>query len=110
MRCRVEIRTDDPELIEVLDGVRNRARFMKKALKHFISSKQGKETFRAMSRTGISSGICRNSPARENVNKKDPAGDRERGKAQERREAGESDIRSSDEAKREAVYDFDRFL
>ena len=110
MRYRVEMRTDDPELIEVLDRVRNRARFVKKALTHFISSKQGKKTFRAMSRTGTSSGICRHSPARKNVNKKGPAVDREREKAQERRRVEESDIGFSDDAKRETVYDFDRFI
>ena len=50
MRCRVEIRTDDPELIEILTGVKNRAKFVKKAIRHFISTKQGKEMFMIMSK------------------------------------------------------------
>ena len=49
MLFRVELRTDDPKLIEVLTEVRNKAKFVKKALKHYISTKRGKETIRIMS-------------------------------------------------------------
>jgi len=50
MRFHVEIRTDDPELIKIISEVSNRAKFVKKAIRHFISTKQGKETFRLMSK------------------------------------------------------------
>ena len=43
MIFRVEFRTDDPDLIEILGGVRNKARFIKRALRHFISSRQGRK-------------------------------------------------------------------
>jgi len=49
----VELRTDDPELIEILSEVRNKAKFVKMALKHYISTKHGKETFRVMSKRGM---------------------------------------------------------
>ena len=53
MRFHVELRTEDPELIEILREVRNRAKFVKKALKHYVCSKQGRETFRVMSKREI---------------------------------------------------------
>ena len=48
----VEIRTDDPELIRALQGVKNKAGFVRMALKHFLSTKQGRETLAIMSRQG----------------------------------------------------------
>jgi hypothetical protein len=53
MLFKVEIRTDDPELVKILCELRKRAKFVKKALKHYISTKQGKETFRVMSKRGM---------------------------------------------------------
>ena len=53
MRFHVELRTEDPELTEILREVRNKAKFVKKALKHYVCSKQGKETFRVMSKREI---------------------------------------------------------
>ena len=37
MIFRLELHTDDPEIIDVLVDVKNRAKFVKKALRHFIS-------------------------------------------------------------------------
>lgn len=87
MIFKVELRTDDPKLIEVLSEVRNKAKFVKKALRHYISTKRGKETFRIMT------------------------------KHEPRDVGGEKDIRqpkrsvspSLDKGKK-AVYDFDSFL
>lgn len=53
MLFKVELRTDDPELVKILCEVRKRAKFVKKALKHYISTKRGKETFRVMSTQDI---------------------------------------------------------
>jgi len=50
MLFRVELRTDDPELIETLNGLRNKAKFVKRAIKHYISTRQGRETLRVMSK------------------------------------------------------------
>ena len=85
----MELRTDDPELIEVLAGVRNRARFVKRALKYFVSTKQGKETLKAMSKVGSKN------PEREKV--KGP---------QKTRESGSL---PSDNIEK-GGYDLDRFL
>ena len=49
MLFHVELRTDDPELIRALQGVRNRARFVSMALKHFVSTTLGRETLSLMS-------------------------------------------------------------
>ena len=96
MRFNVELRTDDPKLIEILLGVRNRAKFVKTALRHFISTKRGKKTLEAMFRTGSGPGSRRIEPARTNVGKKDAAGagNQEKGKLKHIRDG----------------YDFDRFL
>ena len=48
----MELRTDDPELIKALQGVKKRAGFVRMALKHFLSTKQGRETLAIMSRQG----------------------------------------------------------
>ena len=90
MLFHVELRTDDPELIEVLGGVRNSARFVKKALRHFVSTKQGKEAFRVMSKQG-----ARNSEKR---------------KGKERQKHEESGLLPSDNGRKKDGYDFDRFL
>jgi hypothetical protein len=50
MRFHVELRTDDPDLEKVLSEVGNKAKFVKKALKYYITTKRGKETFRIMSK------------------------------------------------------------
>ena len=52
MLFHVELRTDDPEVIRALQGVKNRARFVSMALKHFLSTKQGRETLAVMLRQG----------------------------------------------------------
>ncbi len=110
MIFRVELRTDDPKLIEILLGVRNRAKFVKGALRHFISTKRGKETLEVMSRTGTGFGTSQNEPARANVGKKGAtgAGNRESEKAQERRKLDKSSLPPSEILK--DIYDFDRFL
>jgi hypothetical protein len=53
MRFHVELRTDDPDLEKILSKVGNKAKFVKKALKYYISTKRGKETFRIMSKCGL---------------------------------------------------------
>ena len=47
---RVDIRTKDPELAEALKAARNRARLVKLALKHFLSTERGKEAVFLMSK------------------------------------------------------------
>ncbi|MDA8172795.1 MAG: hypothetical protein M0Z48_13310 [Nitrospiraceae bacterium] len=89
MLFRIELRTDDPKLIEILLGVRNRAKFVKGALRHFISTKRGKETFRSMSK----------------IEGKNP----EEGKVKERQKPKESGPLPSDNDKK-VSYDLDRFL
>jgi len=82
----VELRTDDPELIEILSEVRNKAKFVKKAIKHYISTRQGRETLRVMSTQDI----------------------KDTGKAK-KRDAQKPVPPISGSSKRR-VYDFDRFL
>ena len=110
MIFRVELRTDDPKLIEILPGVRNKAKFVKRALRHFISTKRGKETLMIMSRPGTGLGSGRIEPARTNVRKKDAAGagDREKEKLKDRRMQDKFGSPPS-EIPRD-VYDFDQFL
>ena len=85
----MELRTDNPELIKVLSGVRNRARFVKRALKYFVSTKQGKEAFRSMSKMGS-----------ENP---------EKGKVKEPQKTEESGSLPSNNIEK-AGYDLDKFL
>ena len=47
---RVDIRTKDPELAGALKAARNRARLVKLALKHFLSTERGKEAVLLMSK------------------------------------------------------------
>ena len=109
MRFNVELRTDDPKLIEILLGVRNRAKFVKGALRHFISTKRGKETLEVMSRTGTGLERSRIEPARTNVRKKDATGTgEEKGKLKERLKRDESYPPPSGTLR--DIYDFDQFL
>ena len=108
MIFRVELRTDDPKLIEILLGVRNKAKFVKRALRHFISTKRGKETLMIMSKPGTGLG-SRIKPARTNVRKKDATGTgEEKGKLKERLKRDESCPPPSEHIK--DVYDLDQFL
>ena len=110
MIFRLELHTDDPEIIDVLVDVKNRAKFVKKALRHFISTKGGKETLMVMSRAGAGVGSGRIEPARINVTKKNAAGagNREKIKLKERRERDKSGPPPS-EIPRD-TYEFDKFL
>jgi hypothetical protein len=90
MIFRVEFRTDDPDLIETLGGVRNKARFIKRALRHYISSKRGKETFRVMSKREIrDADILKNKPAAQR---------------------SENSVPSTPGKKEKSGYDLDKFL
>jgi hypothetical protein len=90
MIFRVEFRTDDPELIETLRDVRNKARFIKRALRHYISSKRGKETFRVMSKREIrDADSLKNKPAAQR---------------------SENSVPSVTEKGEKKTYDFDKFL
>ena len=110
MRFNVELRTDDPKLIEILLGVSNRAKFVKTALRHFISTKRGREALEVMSRTGTSLERSRIGPSRTNVRKKGAAGagNRESEKLKEPRKRDESCPPPSGTIR--DVYDFDQFL
>ena len=109
MRFNVELRTDDPKLIEILLGVSNRARFVKTALRHFISTKRGKKTLEAMFRTGTGFGNRRIEPSRTNVRKKKAAGtgNRESEKLKDRRKQDKAIPPPSEIGD---GYDFDKFL
>ena len=87
MRFHVELRTDDPDLVKILSEVSNRAKFVKKALRHFVSTKQGKETFRLMSEREMQHRESREIPKSEKSISPKPNNVKEKGD-----------------------YDFDRFL
>jgi hypothetical protein len=89
MIFHVELRTDDQELIEVLGTVRNRAKFVKRALRHYISTRTGKEALKSLSKPG--------------------AKNLEGGKIQERQKPEKSSPLTSDNGKK-GSYDLDSFL
>ena len=113
MIFRLELHTDDPEIIDVLVDVKNRAKFVKKALRHFISTKRGKETLMVMSRARADVGSGRIEPARTNASEKSitariTTGTGDLKKLKDRRKLDKSCPPPSGNIR--DTYDFDRFL